>query len=59
MVTLILQKNRYNNNKKFNQLSYVSALIFFWHPILVLMLGILCYMGKSDALFSDSLGEEC
>jgi hypothetical protein len=38
----------YSNNK--SSVCYVKVLdLFFWHPILVLALGILCFVGKGAA----------
>jgi hypothetical protein len=48
LTTHTQKKNRYNNNKQFRLLSKRLDL-FLWHPILVLVLSILGFLGKGAA----------
>jgi hypothetical protein len=53
-VKLITQKKIRYNNKKFGLLSKVLDLLL-WHPILVLELDNLDFVGKGGALLLDNL----
>jgi hypothetical protein len=53
-VKLIIQKKIRYNNKKFSVLSKVLDL-FLWHPILVLELDNLGFVGTGATLLSDDL----